>query len=66
MLWGVTFIQNCPSGINILKFPRSHLPSDGGGGGSGGVGGVGGGGGGMNHFLLKQPKHLEKGFINLV
>ena len=27
MLWGVTFIQNCPSGMNILYFPRSHLPS---------------------------------------
>ena len=25
MLWGVTFIQNCPSGMNILNFPRSHL-----------------------------------------
>ena len=27
MLWGVTFIQNCPSGMNILNFPRSHLPN---------------------------------------
>ena len=27
MLWGVTFIQNCPSGMNILYFPRSHLPN---------------------------------------
>ena len=27
MFWGVTFIQNCASGMNILNFHRSHLPT---------------------------------------
>ena len=47
MLWGVTFIQNCPSGMNILNFPRSHLPSVGAGAGAGaGAGGGAGAGAG--------------------
>ena len=34
----MTFIQNCPSGINILNFPRSHLPSAGAGARKGAAG----------------------------